>query len=112
MRTRTIIGTAIVTIACVTNTAPASADSVRGLVEHYQKGARRGQLAIEVSPSVKSASYYAGHRSERDMVVTLCLVSRVADGSRLACENALESVVREVQGTMAIGGSCGGTFAC
>lgn len=99
MRRGMMLATVIMTAASIVNGGAAAAVSARA------------HPTIEVSPSVRSASYYAGHHSERDMVVTLCMVSRVADGSTKACENALESVVREVQARLSVGG-CSGIPVC
>lgn len=72
----------------------------------------RDYPTMEVSPPVRSASYYSVHHSERDLVARLCLYSRVADGSRRACENVLKSGALEIEAVLLPGYGCSGIPVC
>lgn len=100
MRTRVILATVIVAVASIANAGSTEAVSVRDYP------------TMEVSPPVRSASYYSAHHSERDLVARLCLYSRVADGSRRACENVLKSGALEIEAVLLPGYGCSGIPVC
>lgn len=80
MRKAIIVATVTMAVAFIANAGAAAAVSVGD------------PSMIEVSPPVRSVSYYWAHQPERNMVLSLCQLGRVRNSSSFACRNASQAM--------------------